>query len=331
MLEIVKNFIAKLKNQAIYQGQGKKRKNYFEGWYFKLVSSINESYAIIPGVSFDDQGDGYAFIQFFDGVNNITEFFKFSIEEFSYEEKSFKIEIGKNIFSDQYLQLNLHGENFQVSGKIEFDELIPWPSSIREPGIMGWYRYVPKMECYHGAVGFDHLLSGNLEINGSKVDFLNGKGYIEKDYGTSFPSYYIWMQTNHFEIDNTSLMVSFARIPWLRGSFDGFVAGFLYGDELLKFTTYNGSSVSKLRINDKEISIHLHSKYYILEVTANKFNPIELNSPELGAMSGRILESLQSEIHVRLLNKKNGDLIFEGIGINAGVDIGGEVSRIPVI
>lgn len=331
MLKAIKNFIAKLKNQSIYQGQGKKRKNYFEGWYFKIVSSNNESYAIIPGVSFDGKGDGYAFIQFFDGVNNITEFFKFPISEFSYEEKSFKIQLGDNIFSDQYLQLDLKGDKFHVNGKIEFEELIPWPSSIREPGIMGWYRYVPKMECYHGAVGFDHQLKGSLEINGSRVNFLRGKGYIEKDYGTSFPSYYIWMQTNHFEINNTSLMVSFARIPWLRGSFDGFVAGFLYKGEILKFTTYNGSTLHKLRIDEKEISIHLKSKQYLIEVTAYKFNPIELKSPEIGAMSGRILESLQSEIYVRLFDRTKGDLIFEGMGINAGVDIGGEVSRIPVI
>ncbi len=52
----------------------------------------------------------------------------------------------------------------------------------------------PAMECYHGVVSMYHLLSGHLEINGDKVDFSGGKGYIEKDWGRSMPSDWIWIQ-----------------------------------------------------------------------------------------------------------------------------------------
>ncbi|MEZ4893124.1 MAG: tocopherol cyclase family protein [Saprospiraceae bacterium] len=37
-----------------------------------------------------------------------------------------------------------------------------------------------------------------LTINGEELDFTGGKGYMEKDWGRSFPSAYFWMQTNHF-------------------------------------------------------------------------------------------------------------------------------------
>ena len=117
----------------------------------------------------------------------------------------------------------------------------------------------------------------------------------------------------------------------VRGSFDGFVGGFLYQGELLKFTTYNGSSVERLRIDSNQISIHLKSKTFKLEVNAFKINPIKLKSPEQGEMIGRILESLQSEIRVKLIDRKLKKVIFEGLGKNAGIDIGGEVSHIPVI
>jgi hypothetical protein len=63
---------------------------------------------------------------------------------------------------------------------------------------MGWYSYVPFMECYHGLISIDHKLQGSLQINGQEIDFTEGKGYAEKDWGTSFPEGYVWMQSNHF-------------------------------------------------------------------------------------------------------------------------------------
>ena len=61
-------FLRKIWNDAIFQGKNKK-KNYFEGWYFKIVNSEeNEIYAIIPGISYDKNGKGTAFVQFFNGI-----------------------------------------------------------------------------------------------------------------------------------------------------------------------------------------------------------------------------------------------------------------------
>ena len=43
--------IRKLKNPSMFQGN-KKRKKYFEGWYFKMVSADGTSIlSVIPGVS----------------------------------------------------------------------------------------------------------------------------------------------------------------------------------------------------------------------------------------------------------------------------------------
>lgn len=54
-------------NSTLYHGWGKKRR-FFEGWYYKLVSA-DEAYAfaIIPGVEIDEEGKKQAFIQVLDG------------------------------------------------------------------------------------------------------------------------------------------------------------------------------------------------------------------------------------------------------------------------
>jgi hypothetical protein len=75
------------------------------------------------------------------------------------------------------------------------------------------------MECYHGVLSFDHKISGSLTINEIEVNFDDGKGYLEKDWGTSIPSSWIWMQTNQFQGDVASLFGSVAKIPRLKNYF----------------------------------------------------------------------------------------------------------------
>ena len=42
---------------------------------------------------------------------------------------------------------------------------------------MGWYAYVPTMECFHGILSMNHTLTGQLTLNKSKLNFDGGKGY----------------------------------------------------------------------------------------------------------------------------------------------------------
>ncbi|MCG3258628.1 MAG: hypothetical protein H7644_02690 [Candidatus Heimdallarchaeota archaeon] len=327
-------FLRKIWNDSIFQGKNKKR-NYFEGWYFKIINSAeDEIYAIIPGISYDKDGNGVAFVQFFNGINAETTFFEFDISAFKFSKKEFSVEIGENYFSSKKIKLNLSSKKKKVEGEIGIGELVPWSKKKTSLGVMGWYKLVPFMECYHGVLGFDHSIEGELSVNGKKIDFTNGKGYMEKDYGKSFPHYYIWMQSNTFDKEGVSLMASFAKIPWLGSAFDGYLVGFRHNKKLYRFTTYTGAKVTKLQLKDKEIIFHVTDKKYRIEITAFKSKAVNLHSPVDGSMVGRILESLTSEIKVRLieLNKKEREsILFEGTGRNAGLDIGGRVEEIKEI
>jgi hypothetical protein len=86
------------------------------------------------------------------------------------------------------------------------------------PGTAGWSAWVPRMEKYHGVVSLDHTIKGHLHIDHEEIDYNSGRGNIEKDWGASFPTAYIWFQSNHFEQLNTSLTASGAITPWLRNA-----------------------------------------------------------------------------------------------------------------
>ncbi|MFW5768317.1 MAG: tocopherol cyclase family protein, partial [Bacteroidota bacterium] len=202
--------IKKAGNTTIFQGDHKES-NYFEGWYFKMVTEDGSGIiSVIPGISLSHDGkEQHAFIQIINGTTAQTSYHPYPIDEFSFSKKQFEIKIGNNYFSKDMIKLDIQDSNSTVSGKIEMSDNVAYTSDkMLNPGIMGWYRFVPFMECYHGVVSLTNSLKGKLIINNKEYDFTSGKGYIEKDWGSSMPSSWIWMQSNHFHEPDASFMLS---------------------------------------------------------------------------------------------------------------------------
>jgi len=169
-------------NPEIFQGKNKK-KNYFEGWYFKSVSADEETaYALIPGLSLSkDQEKSHAFIMLMDARNQKLYHFKYPLAEFSATKNKFEIKIAENIFSLEHIHLNINNGEVNIQADLKFKNIIPWPVTLFSPGAMGWYRFIPFMECYHGVLSFDHIIHGFIEIDGNRKNLTDGKGYTEKD------------------------------------------------------------------------------------------------------------------------------------------------------
>jgi tocopherol cyclase len=297
--------LQRLWRAGIFQGVGRKD-NYFEGWYFKLVDAkLENMFAVIPGVSLKDHGS-HAFIQLLDGKQAESSYFNFNMEDFSYRKDRFRISIGKNIFSDGRMRLAIKRKDISLKADIMFKNNKGWPGKLISPGAMGWYSFVPFMECYHGVISMDHDLEGSLEINGNIIDLDGGKGYIEKDWGSSFPQGWIWLQSNNFDKDDPcSLMLSIAKIPWRGRSFTGFICGLLHKDDFYIMATYNGAVIENIH-NQRDcgrIKIIISRRDLRLEVDARKNKSGKLASPIMGAMEGRINEGLDSVIRVDLFRK----------------------------
>jgi len=323
---MIRNKLRSIFNPEQFQGWNR-RKSYFEGWYFKVLNEAEtEAFAIIPGIAIDDQGKGQAFIQVLDGKKQTTQYHKFDIEEFSPSADKFNIAIQDNTFSLKSIRLNLP----ELKGELEFTNPVPWPNHWYSPGIMGPYTFLPFMECYHGIVSMDHGIDGQIEVDGETLDFGNGRGYIEKDWGQSFPSAYIWLQTNHFSQPGISLKVSVAKIPYLGYSFVGFIAGLWLGDRLIQFTTYNRSVLRKSVIDAEKVELVMENKKFRLEILVWREAATALASPILGLMDGRIEESMNGRVEVCLINRKSGKSIFNDIGRNAGLEVAGKIEEIMI-
>ncbi|MFN0015060.1 MAG: tocopherol cyclase family protein [Saprospiraceae bacterium] len=306
-------------NPDMYHGWGRRRR-YFEGWYFKMVSADETAaLAVIPGISMDERGNSHAFVQVMDGKACTAVYHRFSASDFRPAERRFELQLGTNFFSSKKIRLDLPG----LCGEIRFSNPTPWPKMLGAPGIMGWYSFVPFMECFHGVVSLQHGLEGNFRIGDRLVDFTHGKGYIEKDWGRSFPRAYVWMQSNHFDsYDRASMLASVAHIPWLNGHFIGFISGFWLDGRLFRFATYTGAR-KHLEIGADTVALVFKNRRTELRIHASQAPGTALVSPISGEMTGKINESLQATVHAELF--ENGQRIFEGTSRTAGLEVAGEI------
>jgi tocopherol cyclase len=315
---------------AVYHGRGAGGA-FFEGWYFKLVDELKKSvFAVIPAVYYDEnERNSHASIQVFDGMKNTHLFHRYPLSEFKYESDRFLVSIGPNRFSSTAIELDVQSTGRRINGELSFGPLKPWPVKWLSPGAMGYYGLLPFMQCYHAVLSFDHRLTGSLAVDGNEIGFDNGRGYIEKDWGSGFPSAYAWIQCNHFQRPGTSLMVSVANIPWLKSSFRGFIIGFLHDSRLYRFTSYTAAELEKFEINEQRVNVVVSDRNYCLEISAVRKDGVYLWGPDEKGFGSRMRETLDTDVSLRFTQKDaRRRLIFDGTGAPAALDVNGRLKEI---
>jgi tocopherol cyclase len=320
------SYIRGIQHPEGFHGNGKTR-NYFEGWYFKIVSQDqSQKWAVIPGIfrGLGGSSRDEAFVQVLDGSTGRSWYHVYPVEDFHASETSFDVRVGDNHFSTKKVSLNLP----QLKGEINVTtDFKPWPVTISSPGIMGWYGLVPFMECFHGIVSFSHQLEGQLEVEGKIQSFSNGKGYIEKDWGRNFPSGYIWLHSNHLKnYENASLIGSAAIIPWLGKPFRGFILGLHHDGHLYSWTTYNKSKEELLTVDDSHVTWRVSGPSGTLELKAERKRGGLLHAPLREAMHQRVEETLDGVIEVK--HTKDNKVLLESTATTCGMEVFGDIERL---
>ena len=309
-------WLNKIIHPLLFQGDNKS-KGYFEGWYYKQVSKDEKKViSLIPGISLFNN-DVHCFIQYIfvslDDNNRKTiktGYVKYPLKDFKVNNSPFMLQIGDNIFSKSMIMINILDNGLHIEGTLRLGSFTPIKSSILSPNIMGYFAYIPKMECYHGIVSMNHMVNGVIRINDVDIDFNNGKGYVEKDWGTSFPKKYIWIQCNNFKNENTSIFCSIADIPFMRKNFLGYISNLVIDGREYRFATYNNSKLKIESITNVEISILLENSKEKLRIKAKLKEVGELIAPEKGKMKRKIKEEVLGEVKIYLYNKQD-KIIYE--------------------
>ncbi|ABX41519.1 tocopherol cyclase family protein [Lachnoclostridium phytofermentans] len=305
-----------------------KKASYFEGWYIKQQNE-EETIAIIPSFHIDEYGAKSANLQIItkEGAYSCS----FSCSEFFASKRRFFVKLGKSIFTESGMRINLHTENLTVTGRLFFTKKIPSkmkPDIVlgdfvnsNEPAfhplrysIMGYYDYVPFLPCKHEVVSMLHGVYGTIVINGKRIDFRDGLGYIEKDRGHSFPTSYLWTQCSFKKPSIGSIMASVAELPLLSTTFVGCICAIWYHGKEYRLATYLGGKI----VSYSEKGFSIFQGKYLLEVSVIKQEPHSLKAPVKGAMRRRIKESVACKVRYRFY--EDGKLLFEVVSNQAGYE-----------
>lgn len=298
------------------------RETGFEGWYYRLVSADRRhSLAFIPGIRKGENKE--AFLQILMQGWESGVWVSYPYTAFQTKDRPFEVRVGENRFSLDRISVHLE-DSHQISGEIRIKNQKRYPVRLGAPGIMGWYRYVPKMECYHAVVITDAELEGSFMIHGREIDFNGGRLYVEKDWGVSFPSAWVWVQSNQFKQTETSFMLSVAEIPWRGSSFTGFLVFFQTPDKLYRFTTYTGAKITHWEEDEKWIQLTLEDRNYRLAVKIHRAKGAVLKAPKIGEMNRMIKETVNGKVDL-WLERKNGERILSCNGDPAAFEQAGEL------
>ncbi len=308
-----------IKNPEMFQGEKhlNTNKNYFEGWYFKNTNNKN-GISFIPGININGE-EKKAFIQII--TKDSSYFVDYNIDDFKFSYEPFYIKIGNNFFSKNSVHIDIkdNTQNLIIFGDIKYSNGKNIGTNFFSPNIMGPFSYIPFMECNHAILNMKTRADGLIDINNNKIRFNDGIGYIEKDWGCSFPKSYIWCQGNNFRKSNASFMISIADIPFKVFSFKGFICDLIIDNNEFRFATYNNTKLIKYDVDGNLLNIILKKGNYYINISSKNTTGFKLSAPVKGKMEKDIFESISALISVTL--KKDNKVIFSDISENCGLEI----------
>lgn len=274
---------------------------FFEGWYLKQEND-RQSLAFIPGMHILPSGEKGAFIQVITGDQSWT--VSYSFDAFRVHPDRFGVKIGESIFSARGARIAIEADGLSCYGALRFGQITPLQYDA-----MGPFAYLPGMECRHGVLSLSHPVDGEVTVNGETFRFHRedgAKGYIEKDWGHSFPSRYAWVQCGRFQPgrEPSCIMASVAQIPYGGRQFTGTICIVRLGHREIRLATYLGARAVRW---DAE-GIVVRQGDWRLEIETPEGTRHPLAAPACGGMDRMIREGLRQKAHFRLY--QGGRLLF---------------------
>lgn len=278
---------------------GRGRGAFFEGWYLKHRKG-GRTLALIPAYHRAASGRPSASLQVVTGDRAWA--VDFPASRFRVHRDKFAVAVGDSRFTPAGVELDVSGDGLHLTGAIRYGPFTP-----PESDIMGPLRFVPGLQCSHGILSLSHRLEGAVELNGERWDFTGGTGYLEKDWGRSFPGSYLWTQCGW---PGSCVVAAAAEVPLGPGRVTGCVCAVRHGGREYRLATYRGA-----RVEAQEPGyLRVRQGPYTLEAELLGGTGLDLRAPVLGDMGARtVLERPAGR--VRYDFRQGGRLLFSHVGL----------------
>lgn len=279
------------------------RAEFFEGWYYKLVYPDGKRFLIcIFGFTVGQSRERFPFVQIFDSVSKQSVHFDFPADSFQFNQKTKTGMIQGNSFSKNKLIIEVANDQFSLSLHVDFQISTGTKSHVNSMGPARWFL---GLECYHAVISMQPRWSGQIDLNGEKIQITNGKAYIEKNWGRHFPAAYTWIHCNQFSELNTSLVGLSGKLPWFFGK-HGFFFQVYAASKKYRFWNGNLSIIRMTSAEEKSMLIELKNWKYVLSIQVSApISTFQLRAPRKGEMFDFVEEHHVEIQEIRLTSRRN--------------------------
>jgi hypothetical protein len=269
------------------------KNKYFEGWFQKVYSSEHQaSFVIIYGYATANSPDTFGFIQLL-LPGKLPWLYYFPKNEISFDKDNHIMVMGTNKLSKDLIEINTK----DISIKLNFknNQLI---QSFKNS--MGYSYFVPNLPCYHSVLNPSHVVSGEIRYDDGQYSLVNEMGYLEKNWGTSFPENYFWLHAIDPKNPQISLLFSRAEIKWLGKKFIRHVGHLRVDGIEIDLRELRNISITTLDQNTEVQIIRFESKSLKLYISINIGKNVILKGPTNGALSRDIDHHADAVIDVKM-------------------------------
>lgn len=324
---------------------------YFEGWYFRLtLPKIEQTFAFMYSIEdpIGKQPNSGGAVQIL-GIDeaylcrsfpNVKQFFAHSDRlGFGHWGKThLKLQprlLSTAEFSRQVIEGYQAGSNFNQGsiydpGRNEYcrwqyqiEPIYGWGNSQQlQQSTAGWLSFLPIFEPGWQVTMAHGLATGWVEWQGKQYSFTDAPAYSEKNWGSSFPQKWFWLNCNSFESETLAVTAGggIRQVLWWQEEVA--LIGIHYREKFYEFAPWNsrvswqiepwGSWQLEGRSDDYRIVIEGKTDLpgtYVRTPTANGFvfNCRDITKGELNL----------------LLTTRNGNKIIEASSNLAGLEVGG--------
>jgi hypothetical protein len=288
----------------------------FEGWFSKIDDQENDlMLSVIWGYS-THATSKHAFLQFTHSLEHKTLYIRYPLEQMQWQEHPFVLKIGNNLLSEQEMQLDFEMDGVRVQGSFSFGNLTPIRTSFLKPNIMGWLTYFPN-ECNHSIISMYHTVNGKFSLGERSWDIQHADGYMEKDWGTSFPKEYVWLHANGWK--SSGVVFSYATVPVLGQFAKGFFLVLHHEGEEYRFSSIEGARMLQFDVTKDSFRARIGKGALRIELFAKQKNPAALASPNQGEMRDYIKESLDGRVEISMT--KGSSELIRLVSDRASIDV----------
>ncbi|MFN8370415.1 MAG: tocopherol cyclase family protein [Bacteriovoracaceae bacterium] len=255
----------------VYQFNKREHKLWYEWWYYKIVlPETNDSFFFVYGiVNPADSQHGYkgtrSYVQAGDFSQKIQVEEKFPINEFRASELQTYVEVSSNVATDKFFKGSITDKKGNpISWNIKIENR--WAFNA-EGWLMG--RLITDIEWYPAAA--DARCSGTIVSNNKLHSFTDVPCYQDRNWGKTFPDWWAWIVSNHFEKSPGTALAIGGGKPHIYGErtpFHGVAIGLKHQGIVYDFRP-NDLNYIKTDITFGRWKIRAMDRHYLIEIEAS--------------------------------------------------------------